>query len=72
MIMNILVCTVNEDPCPTSSQVWIDIASTIDYSLLGITPAAILKAMAFGMGFILLCWSIGFAAGAVVKILNKA
>lgn len=70
--MNVLGCTINANPCPEAYQVWIDISSTVDYALLGITPASIFKALGFGMGFILLCWTIGFAADAVMKMVRKA
>lgn len=69
--MNILGCTVNVNPCPEQNQVWVDITTTVDYASLGITAEAVGKSIAFGFGFVLSCFVLGFVAGAVKRIISK-
>lgn len=48
-----------------------DITTTVDYAALGITAEAVGKSIAFGFGFVLSCFVLGFVAGAVKRIISK-
>lgn len=69
--MNILGCTVNENPCPEQNQVWVDITTTVDYAALGISSDSILKAIFFGFSLVIACFVLGFVAGAMKRMISK-
>lgn len=45
--------------------------SVSDFELLGVTPEAILYVFTWGMGAVLMMWSLGYAIGAAVTALKK-
>ena len=55
---------------------WLEVNAPVDliasFADLAITPENILYVYAWGMGAILLPWSLGFAVGAAKKVINTA
>lgn len=41
-----------------------------DYEAWGITPTAVLSAFGFGVGAVLLLWSIGYVTGIALRIIR--
>lgn len=69
--MKILACAENIDPCPIAKQVWIDASTMIDFGALGINAESIVRVTSWGFGVVLAAWAIGYAAGAVKRMVNK-
>lgn len=70
--MKLLACAENIDPCPVASQVWIDASSMIDFGALGINAESIFRVTSWGFGVVIAAWAIGYAAGCVIRMVNKA
>lgn len=70
--MKLLACAENVDPCPVSSQVWVDASSMIDFGALGINAESIFRVTSWGFGVVIAAWAIGYAAGCVIRMVNKA
>lgn len=71
-VARVLACSVDVDPCPVASQVWVTVAETVDWAGLGITPAELLYVFSWGAGAVLSLWAIGYAIGAASTALSKA
>ena len=66
-----LVCSVDITPCPAASQVWIPYSVVPDFAQLGITPAEVLQVFGWGVGSVLLFWSLGYSVGAVMTSIRR-
>lgn len=70
--MTTWIMSCNElDPvnCNSAAVQWIDYYA---FDPLGITPADVFYVFTWGMGAILLFWSIGYAAGVAIAAIRKA
>lgn len=70
--MVILSCTVEQNPCPPGSQVWVSLAEATNPALVGLTPEFVARAVAVGFAFVLgsflLGWGLSLALGLIRKL----
>lgn len=70
--MQVLACSVDQNPCPPGSEVWVSLAEIANPGLVGLTPEFIAKAIAVGFAFVLgsflLGWGIALATGVIRKL----
>lgn len=69
--MRFLVCATEANPCPVSDQAWTSVVDLIDPTLLGVTPVAIAKVMAWGFGFVFGCWLLGIGLGWTLRVVRS-
>lgn len=70
--MNILVCTVNLNPCPENAQQWVSMADLVVQAISAIEPSEFAAAYAFGAGSVVTWWALGFGISSALKAINKA
>lgn len=66
----LLVCAVDAVPCPPDSQQWVTAQEAFPVADLGFTPEAVTQVVGWGVGVVVLLWSIGYGVGVAVKVIR--
>ena len=69
----ILLC--NEQPvegqCPAGSQAWVGVNEAFTPGDLGIDAAGVLSVASWGVGVVLLLWSLGYGVASAVRVIRS-
>jgi len=72
--MRVLLCTGDlvEGACPHAQQSWVEVNAAFTPGDLGITAAGVTEVAGWGVGVVLLLWSLGYGVGAALKMIRLA
>ena len=65
------VCKADESPCTAANQVLVTEIGVDDFAQIGITPETLLTSITVGFGLVFFFAVLGFAAGAIVRLIRN-
>lgn len=60
--MRLLTCSQDVSPCPPEAQQWLTVDEAFTPGSLGIDAESVLYVASWGVGVVLLLWSLGYLA----------
>lgn len=68
--MLVLICSHDVTPCPVELQQWREVDQAFTPGNLGIDAAGVLYVCSWGVGVVLLLFSLGYGVGAALKAIR--
>lgn len=66
----VLICTVEQSPCPAEFQQWIAVDQAFQPADLGINAGSIAEVFGWGFAAVLMLFFLGYGIGAGLKVIR--